>query len=129
MRVTGSFGGDPRAVWLPDGVSEAYVSEPVVRIALRDGVAAAAVVELRHNVTPVLARALAVALPAKRPDQIALPRWEGSPIPDERSARDVVALVLWPHDRNDDWERLRRSRAIGGADRPEPAPLAMALVA
>ena len=76
---------------------------------------------------PFAAHALAAALPGTRPRQSPLPSWQGAPIPDDRSMRDQVAMMLLPKGREAAWNELRRSRPPRSRSGRLPMPFAMVL--
>lgn len=101
FRVSKSSRG---ARWLPDELSERYLSEPVISLAVRDGVATCAHLRSSHAVTDAGSPAIAVSLTAAM--RSGTPTWKGMAIPDEGIAGQQVLLLRLPPDQQATFEFL-----------------------
>jgi hypothetical protein len=126
MRVVQSFGTPNGPLWLPPGLSERYLTEPIVRVALRDASAACRRLESAHAAAPAVL-ALGARIPTTSRPQEALPLWRGLTVPDEQPQRDLVMTLVLSSRSRTAFNVLRRAEPF---DRPRGAaaiPLAMKL--
>jgi hypothetical protein len=115
LRVTSSSGGRG---WLPDDLSERFLSQPVVRLALRDGLAACGRLRSAHATSDVFSPALAARISRRDAPQRPLPQWGDTAIPDEHLADELVLLARLPIGATATFEDLRRSVPIDADDMP-----------
>lgn len=129
MRVHETYGAPTGPLWLPAGISERALTQPVVRVALRDGVAACRRLEVPERYADRSVRALACVLPRQPPSRRSLPRWHGATVVDDGFVHtDPVALMALDASARRSWEALVRCRALDWRTRARvAAPLAMRL--
>ena len=92
LRVVRCYGRGP--AWLPDGMSERFLSAPLARSAKHDGVAYASDLRIMRSANLPPAAGVACRFPALRDRRVV--RWHGRLIPEDLAARAEVAVLLVP---------------------------------
>lgn len=127
LRVVASFGGPG---WLPRGLSDRYLSQPVVHIGLRDGVAACLRLSSTHDRADDGSLAVAAVVPTRHSHDAQLLRPRSSPLRGEHPGRDQVLLLRLPASDRERFDLLRRADPLDANDDAlVPSPLAMAIPA
>jgi hypothetical protein len=130
MRIAATYGSPDGSLWLPREVSERMLTQPIVRLALRDDVAGCRRLSAPARHGDRVALGVASVLPYAPPSRRAFPVWRGNAVLDDPMGRAAVALLTLPPSALRAWAALLTCRPLDWRTRAvAPAALAMRLAA